>query len=168
MTDLKLPSTFDLEHRPLAVVEDRYYPENELSARKEHELKKQIVELSKDFEPWQAKACQRYAYGEGITSVASNVKRANGVVKKWLDSYAAQQVLALWHAVQVYQQGPNEAQRRNMLWRIALDNEKEDPKEARGAIAELNRMDDAKRGIGGNKIEIVINNELLPRTKLDA
>jgi len=54
-----------------------------------------------------------------------------------------------------------------MLWRIAIDNEKTDPKEATKAIAEMNRMEAEKNGKTRPNIEIIINNEMLPRTSLD-
>lgn len=165
--DDKLPTEFQSNNTPLAVVEDQYYPPNEFSRQKEHELKGQIVELSKELLPWEIKACKRYANGDSINAIAKDLKKSFGATKSALSAHVAQQVVELWRAVHIYQEGPNEAQRKNMLWRIAVDNEKEAPKEARGAIEAINRMIDSKNGRTGNRIEIVINNELLPRTKLD-
>lgn len=167
MSEMMLPSEFELKATPSAVVDDEYYPENEYARQKEIELKGQIVELAQDLKAWEVNACKLYADGESINAIAKKINRSHKVTRELLETFKCQQIVQLWRAVLIYQSGPNEMQRRNMLWRIAIDNEKGDPKEARGAIAELNRMDDARNGRTGNKIEIVINNELLPRTKLD-
>lgn len=165
--DKNLPTEFQINHTPLVVAEDEYYPPNEYSAQKEFEIKTQIVQLSKDMEPWQANACKRYAHGDAINAISKDLKKSFGRVKTALSEHNAMLVVELWRAVITYQEGPNEAQRKAMLWRIARDNEKCAPKEARGAIEAINRMIEAKNGRTGNRIEIVINNELLPRTKLD-
>ena len=152
---------------PLVVVDDKYYPDNEYSKQQEFALKEQILTLTKTVEPWEAETARRFAYGETANAITKVTKKQHKLVIACLNMQAVQDLIALWQAVIVYQQGPNEMQRKNMLWRIAIDNEKLDPKETIKAIAEMNRMEDSKRGVGHNRIEIIINNETMPSTALD-
>ena len=68
--------------------------------------------------------------------------------------------------------GPQEAQRAHFLWRIALANEKEDPRVAISAVAEINRMSHQRElfntgNAGAGKLEINIS-AALTRTELDS
>ncbi|MGI9568456.1 MAG: hypothetical protein ACR2PH_01650 [Desulfobulbia bacterium] len=167
MSELSIPADFAAKAVPTVVADDEYYPENEFSRRQENELKRQIVELTKDLKPWEIKACKSHADGESINAIAKRLKRAHGVVKDLLTSFQCQQIVGLWQAVMIYQSGPTDAQRMNMLHQIAIDNLKLDPKVSVAAIKEQNSMQDRRSGRTGNKLEITINAELLPRTKLD-
>lgn len=167
MNDNLLPAELERRLVPSLVADDEYYPENEYSKQKELAIKDQIIQLNGELEPWQSEVARRTAYGETPNALSKTLKKSHKLIVGCLNMHTTQQVIALWQAVIVYQQGPNEAQRKNMLWRIAIDNEKADPKEATKAINAINAMEDNKRGIGNNKIEIVINNETMPRTALD-
>lgn len=73
-------------------------------------------------------------------------------------------------------EGPNEALRRNMLWRIAVKEEEPDPKTSIKAIEALNKMHFQNHQIknpdaGGNQpppqVTININQDILPKGPLD-
>jgi len=84
---------------------------------------------------------------------------------------ASKRLLALLQHYQTALDGPNIAQRRNMLWRIAQREEIDGPKTAISALAELNRSDTAlqplEQGRSGGQTVITINQNILPRGKLD-
>lgn len=166
MTQELLPASMSIR-TPTVVVNDPYYPDNEYSKVKEFELKAQILTLTQMLEPWEAEAARRTAYGETMAAISKVTKKQHKLVNACLNMQSVQDLIALWQAVIVYQQGPNELQRKNMLWRIAVDNEDKDPKGCIKAIAEMNRMEDNKRGVSHNRIEIVINGETMPSTDLD-
>jgi hypothetical protein len=68
---------------------------------------------------------------------------------------ALEQLIHYFVHLAIVQDGPNRLLRRNMLWRIAVDNEKTDPKESIKALAEMNRMEQGLRQTGG--FTVVIN-----------
>ena len=64
--------------------------------------------------------------------------------------------------------GPTQDHRKGLLFRIALDNEKEKPSVAITAITEINKMSGSYEQQGGGIVNnITINGELLPRGALD-
>ena len=159
--------SFERVLTPSLVVDDIYYPDNEYSKKKECALKEQIASIAAEMEPWEVEVARRYAYGETVNALIKSLKKNSAKITACLNTHKTQEIIALWRSVIIYQQGPNEAQRKNMLWRIAIDNEKTDPKEATKAMAEMNRMEAEKNGKTRPNIEIIINNEMLPRTSLD-
>ncbi len=152
---------------PEPLANDDYYVLNDHFLQKEIEVRNLIAEKAKELVPWEAEFARRYANGETINALYKAFNKTQKTLKKVTERMDFMELVHSWQHLKILQDGPNENVRKQMLWRIAVDNQKCDPKEAIKAIAEMNRMADSKRGIGGNKIEIVINNELMPRGALD-
>ncbi|GAG79689.1 unnamed protein product, partial [marine sediment metagenome] len=92
-------------------------------------------------------------------------------ISKLTNSKEAKALLTLLGYYASLVSGPHIAQRNNMLWRIALANELDQPKTSIAAIAELNKVDLAFRemetGASQKAPVVIINQEALPRTVLD-
>ncbi len=62
----------------------------------------------------------------------------------------------------------NDAHRRRMLWEIAVDNQAIEPKVSISSIVEINKMNGTyQTAAKDTAINITINNNLLPKGKLD-
>lgn len=152
---------------PSALADDRYYVGNSECARKEMDIKAEIYELAKDMDALEVEFCRRFAVGETIKSLAKSLKKDGKYLSKLTDQAQIVRLVGYFRHLNIYMEGPNQLVRRNMLYRIAVDNEKIDPKETIKAISELNKMDQSARGVGSGDINIVINNETMPRGALD-
>ena len=162
-----VPHEIDRDLMPECLSEDEYYVLNDHFVRQEIKVKEEITLAAQSFEPWINEFARRYAAGETINSLVKPLKKNRADLNRLLDKAPFVRLVHLWQHLNVMMQGPNEIVRKQMLWRIAVDNEKGDPKEATKAIAELNRMEQSARGLNGNSINIIINNEVLPRGALD-
>lgn len=151
---------------PEAIGADVYYAVNDFSVQQEHRLKQEIYDYAKEFEPWQIESARLRSHGETFASIAKTLGKSRQDISNALKEPALDKLFNFFIHLRIYQDGPNEQLRRNMLWRIAVDNEKKDPKESRGALAELNRMSQGHRGSGG--FNIVINGVELKKGPLDA
>jgi hypothetical protein len=69
--------------------------------------------------------------------------------------------------LQQLREGPNLEQRKRTLWEITQDNQHDEPKTSISAIQEMNRMDGIGKDTKDTKIEVTINNQLLPKGALD-
>lgn len=150
---------------PETIRVDDYYSANDHYVQQEWRLKQEIADYAKEFLPWQVEAARRHSQGETIALIAKSMGKSKNVIGEALKEPALQKLINFFIHLRIYQDGPNELLRKNMLWRIAVDNEKTDPKEATKAIAELNRMAQGHRGGGG--FNIVINGLDLSKGPLD-
>lgn len=150
---------------PLAT--DDYYVLNDHFLIKEMEVRNLIADAVLELDPWESEFARRYANGETINALYKAFNKTQKTLKQVTEKPHFLQVVHLWQHLKILQDGPNELLRKQMLWRIAKDNEKTDPKEATKALVAINAMENEKRGIGSNKIEIIINNEMMPRGALD-
>lgn len=162
-----IPAEIDPNLMPEALRNSAYYSGNDESVQLEMAVKHEILELQKDLAPWQAEIAKRYAKGASIRALAREMNRTQREISQLLDRISVQKLVHHWQHLEVLRDGPNEIQRRHMLWRIAVDNERKDPKEATKALAELNRMAAPKQGGTGNTINIVITHANLQRGALD-
>jgi hypothetical protein len=108
--------------------------------------------------------------GSSYADIGREVGHTPIWVSKHIKTAPAQRLVALLAYYQEALDGPNEAQRRAMAWRIAVRNEDNQPKVSMTALAELNKMDnlgkEAMAALTTGDINIVINNNL-SRTSLD-
>jgi hypothetical protein len=168
-----IPSEASREMIPATLQASNYYAGNDLSVQEEYRAKQEIAEYCKTLSPMQVQAGRLIAKGYSLVVVTKelrlkypNDKLEFSFIKTVADS---PEVLRLVHYLihlQIMQDGPNKEMRKQMLWRIAVDNEKCDPKESVKALAELNRMEAGNQLPNG--FSIVINNVSLERGPLDA
>lgn len=143
-----------------------YYAANDHFVQQEYKLKQEIAEYARALEPWEVELARLTAQGLGPTRIAKQIGKRRAILEERVKHPTIEQLVHYFLHLRIYQDGPNELLRRNMLWRIAVDNEKEDPKEAIKAVAELNRMAQDKRG-GGGGFTVVINGVDLNKGPLD-
>jgi hypothetical protein len=146
-------------------------PANDEYLRDVAALKRMIVSQTKCLQPTHVEICKKFHTGKKKIDIADEVGLTPVTVGRALKAPAAQKLLALLQHLALMMDGPRDGQRRNFLWRIAIRNEEKDPRVAISAIAEINKMTHLEKqldlGIGDNVVQIVINNDLLPRGALD-
>ena len=163
----KLLLEYDPDTLP-AGVNDQYHPTSDQYLRSIHRVQKAIVQQSSKLTPTQVKIAKLHHRGEKNVAIAREIERSPVTVSKALALGAVQTLIALLQHYQIAVDGPQEAVRRAMLWRIATDNEVPAPKTAIAAVVELNRM----AGVGQAnaapaQTTIIINQDAMPRTTLD-
>lgn len=156
-------------------------PENVMSSAnplRDHVLhdiqqtKQAILVQSQCMKPLHVEIVKRTHAGDSKKAIAEALGTTTATIAKTLRSEEGQKLTVLLMQLTLLMEGPLELQRRHMLWRIACDNEIENPKVAIAAIAEMNKVDYQKacleKGVtGAGTVEIVINANQLPRGALD-
>lgn len=148
--------------------DDKYLPQNASLNKRVGRVQQDILTIAEGMDPWQIEFSRRYANGEAKTKIAKDMKKADKTINKFLETTKAQLLVQYYKLLVDVESGPSEAVRKNMLYEIAVDNQKLDPKEATKAIAELNKMDSNKNqgsGVGNITINIV---DSLSKGALDA
>ena len=119
---------------------DPYHPANDSYIQKLQATQRSILAHTRHMRPRHVNAIKRIHAGEPHVSIAKSLNIQPATVSNIKRSPAGRRLLALLshyaHAVD----GPNQAQRRNLLWRIAVDNEATKPQTAIQAVSEINRM----------------------------
>lgn len=147
-------------------------PANDAYLRDIEALKRMIVSQTKCLQPTHVEIVKKYHLGKRKGVIAEEVGLTPSTVGRAIKAPAAQKLLGLLHHYALMMDGPRDAQRRNFLWRIAVKNEHTDARVAISAIAEINKMTHQDKQLdagqlGGNVVQIVINNEQFPRGALD-
>ena len=154
---------YDPNSLPDAVA-DEYHPSAERYLQNIKEIQRAIVSQSRGMSPLAVQAVKGYHSGETYTLTATTIGKSLPWVSKQVNSDDGQRLLALLAYYQEAINGPNDAQRNAMLWRVAVDSEQNDPKVAISAVAELNKQanigKEALIGLTTGDINIVINNSL--------
>lgn len=147
--------------------DDKYLPQNASLNKRVGRIQADILHIAEGMEPWKLEFCRRYANKEAKTKIAKDMKKADRTINKFLETAPAQMLVQYYALLIDVESGPSEAVRKNLLYEIAVDNQKLDPKESTKAIAELNKMDgDKGKGNGGGNITINIV-DTLSRGSLD-
>lgn len=130
----------------------------------------EILCMAANMEPWMAKMARLYADGGSVDGIRKTLKRSQRLVRATLENIGVQQLINAYQHLDQVRDGPNELDRKMMLWQLAVDNQhrKDGAGDAIRAIAELNKMT-ADKGLGsaGTTLNIIINNEVLKAGPLD-
>lgn len=162
-----IPSEMTRDLMPESLKNNKYYVGNDVHIKNEMAVREEIIEMQKDVDPIQAAVAKLYAHGQSLANIAKTLRISAAKLKVAVKHPSVVRLIHHWQSLEVLRDGPNEIQRKQMLWRIAVDNEHQDPKEARAALAELNKMAAPKGGAATGTFNIVINNDSLPRGPLD-
>lgn len=162
-----MPQVMSRETMPETLRNNDYYVGNDVFVQLAAQTNDEIIALTTGWEPWIKTAAQMASQRKSVREIARTLHKSQSKVSTTLKTAAVQQVVFFYQHLEVLKDGPNENLRKQMLWRIAVDNEKTDPKEATKALAELNRMTQAKGPGGGQTFNIVISNQVLQRGPLD-
>lgn len=149
---------------------DYYHPGNhDFMIDLEH-MKKAIVSQALTMKEWHHQAVRRRMAGVSNLDIAEEFGVTPAAVSNVLNGEKALRLRQLLIHHQTALEGPSTALRKRMVWEIAVDNQKVEPKTTLSAIQELNRMegvyDDHKKQTASSNT-IIINNNLFPKGKLD-
>ncbi len=165
----------DLEYLPPDLLLDMTHPATSVYMSNVAMLKRRILEQSCGMSPLHIEVAKLAHKGMKHVKIADRVEVVASTVGNILKRPQTRRLSALMQHLSMAIDGPRESQRKFELWSMFLDNKKDDPRVAISAMAEYNKMCNNRESIdaglvGGanNKIEIIINNELMPRTVLDA
>lgn len=170
----ELAGSFYTEDIPVGCLLDDH-PSSDEYLRDIEKIKREIIRQSDTMRPNQVRQTKLKHQGYSNSAIAEKLEKSPSSVSNTLAQPACRKLLALLRYLAMALDGPMEAQRRAMLWRIADRNEQEDPRCSISAIAELNKMDNnalqleamKSAGTGSGRIEIVVQSPALVRTVLD-
>lgn len=156
---------------------DRAHPENDEYMQAIEHIQRKIMHASSKLRAKQVNIIKSVFSGLNYAEAGAVNKCHPVTVSKLVRSPDGQRLLSLLQYHLKLLEGPNEALRRNMLWRIAVSEEELDPKTAIKAIEALNKMHFQQQqiqnpGIGGHSsqttaVTININQDVLPKGNLD-
>jgi hypothetical protein len=151
---------------PTDVELDKYHPSNQPFIKTEQAIKRVIVDQSVNMKPKHVQVTKMHLRGVSNTEIAQELDYALGTVSQILARNDVSDLLRSLTHLDGHLDGPSLALRKHMIWKMALDNEEDDPRISLAAHQELNRVN----GVYQNdkpQINIIINEQLLPRGALD-
>ncbi len=159
----------EMGHPALTFAPDPYHPDSDEYVRKDARLRAAMASHAKHMNPKAVQAVKMYAKAVPISKIANTLGVTPPTVRNYVNSKAACELLQYIRHYAAHLEGPTIEHRKNILYRIIVDNEKSKPQVAMNAVDMLNKMDGSyvKEEEKSNVINIQINNELLPRTALD-
>jgi hypothetical protein len=118
---------------------DRAHPENDSYMQAIEHVQRQIMHQSSLLRPKQVQMLKMVFAGKSYTEVAKAVGSSQQTVSKIARGELGGRLLNLLQYHMGLIEGPNQAQRRNMMWRIATANEFVDPKTSMKALDSLEK-----------------------------
>ena len=156
---------------------DRHHPENDGYMKAITHVQGKIMYLTTMLRTKQVNILKSVFSGENYTQTGKRHGACPATVSRLVKSNYGQQLLNMLQYHRQLLEGPNEAMRRNMLWRIAQKSEKFEKRVSIKAISELNKMHFQQAqidnpNVGGQQqvtqtTIINIDQTLMPRGKLD-
>jgi hypothetical protein len=148
---------------------DRAHPENDHYMKAVEHVQRQLMAQTQQLRPKQVNMLKTIFSGQNYAQTAKTHQAAPQTVSRLVKSPNGQKLLNLLQYHLKLIEGPNEAQRRNMLWRIAVKEENAKTTTSIKAIAELNKMHFQVQEAQTVQVQTVIhiNQELMPKTQLD-
>jgi|TARA_R110000744_G_scaffold188121_1_gene307451 hypothetical protein len=158
----------DPEYLPPELLLDPYHPASQKYMQDLNAVKRLIVTATVDMIPWHVTAVKAKVRGSTNIAVADIVGKTAQSVSHIMRRDDVKNLRALLQHYNIAVDGPNDAQRRRMLWEMAVDNKEVEPNVAIKCVSELNKMNGTyTTGAKDTSINITINNSLLPKGKLD-
>lgn len=162
---------YDMDQLTPEELMDQYHPANDQFMTHARSLQRSIVGASQKLKPLQVRAIKMAHNGDAFVDIGQELGVSPQTVGKWVKLPDALRLKALLAHYATLMDGPNEAQRRAMLWRMAVKNEDVQERISISALAELNKMTiadyDRNKGSAPQTTTIVINQQLIQRTALD-
>ena len=162
--------TLDTHDLPPELMLDPHHPSADEYVKKAQNVQRMIVATSNLLKPSQVAAIKMAYKGASTKDIAAELSVHAQTVGNWLRSENGKKLRALLTYYQSTVDGPNVAQRTNMLWRIAHTNEEDNPKVTISAVAEMNKMDNVTAEKQASLTSTTVNmtiNQQLSRTALD-
>ena len=168
---MKLLSLVEHENLPPELLLDENHPSADAFARSARSIQQFIVSTSAKLHAKHVQAVKLQHRGQSSTRIAETLNVTAPSVRRWLNKPAAIKLKSLLNHYQAHIDGPNNALRQHMLWRIARNSELDDPRTSIAALAEINRMnqhnDNPAQQNSSGGVTIVINPNQFPRGALD-
>ena len=159
---------YDETDLPPECLLDENHPQNDAYIQSVKAIERRVVAHCQTMPPRHVEIVRLVHQGIAPDEIKNRTGRAN--IPTLMKKPASRRLLALLQHLSFAVSGPNIAQRKNMLWRIAQREEDPAPRTAIAAISELNKFDlaqnPAEQTRTGTTI-IQINQQVLPRGKLD-
>jgi len=155
---------------------DHHHPENDQYMRAIKHVQAQIMYLTRSLRPKQVNMIKSVFAGDNFAETGKKHGAVPSTVSRLVKSRHGNQLLTMLQYLQTLTDGPNEAMRRNMLWRIAQKEEKFNSNTSIKAISEINKMhfqtDQLKNNLSQPQqqqpaIVVNIDQRILPRGALD-
>ena len=154
-----LPAEFLVD--PYSPVGDRFYKRLNI-------LKLKIVAASADLvRDRHIEVVKFHFVGRSRDEICELTGYGKGTVGQILKREDACRLLNLMRLLSLTESGPTEMQRKDLLWRIAVDSEKMEPRVAIAAIGEINRMEMGGGVDGGGNLTVIVQNNVLGKGPLD-
>lgn len=158
---------------------DEHHPENDQYIKGVEHIQRQIMHVNKQLRPKQVQILKTVFSGLNYTDTAKEHGTTRTTVSRLVKSTNGSRLLSLLHYHLKLIEGPNEAQRRSMLWRIAAREEINNPKTSITALGELNKMHNFAKQLDQNAelanspnskaptVIVNINQATMPKGSLD-
>ena len=160
------------EHLPVEMLLNPEHPSNEQFYQDLAHIKRAVIAAQNRLRPMQRHAVLLHRQGLNYTEVAKKIDTTAITVSKWIKSKEAVRYQATMDHHQQMLDGPQFDHRKNILYRIAMEQMKSQPKTSISAIQEINKMSGVYQSDGqfannSGTINIQINGELMPKGALD-
>jgi hypothetical protein len=157
--------TYDPNKLPANMLAMPHHPSADAYVEGLRGIQRAIVEQSLSMKRKDVLMVKMFHKATPKSQIAKELKCTPQTIEAKVRSDAGQKLLALLAYYQEAIDGPNEALRRNILWRVAAKNEDIAPKVTISAVAELNKMDnigkDALANLTTGDVSITINQQLI-------
>jgi hypothetical protein len=170
MTASNLPSIPDSSLLPAEYVVDKYSPAGDKFFKRLGLLKKHIMAATGELtRSRHLEVVRLHHIGKSTKEIGELTGYRATSIYPILNSAPAERLLALMQMLRLEEEGPLDMQRKALLWRIAVDNEKDKPDSAIRAVGEINRMNGVgvKGGDSLRSLTVVVNNQVLAVGPLD-
>lgn len=158
----------DVEYLPPELLLDKHHPANSEYMQNLNSIKRLIVTRTVCMKTIHVDIVKRKLAGALNRVIADELNLTPPTIGNVLRREDAQRLRALLEHFNLAMDGPNDAHRRRVLWEIALDNKDIEPKVSISSIQEINRMNGTyNTATKDTAINITINNNLLPKGRLD-
>ncbi len=155
------------KYLPPDILLDEYHPANQQYFQHIQNLERALVAASQKAGTRDTAIAKMHHRGMKNVDVAQEVDCHPNTVSKALRSAPVKEIKTLLFYLANLREGPNLDQRKRTLWEICVDNKELDPKTSIAALQEMNRMDGVGKEKTDTKIEVTINQALMPRGELD-
>lgn len=153
---------------PAELLQDPAHPANDLFYQSLSQIKAAINLQLVLIRPIEAQATRLHLQGLSHTKIAEKLDVGAASIGKYFKKPNVLRLKRLLNHLQHLLDGPNQDHRKNILYRIAIDNESQRPSVSIQALQEINKMSGSYEPIDkGVAVNITINSEQLPRGKLD-
>lgn len=146
---------------------DKYHPNNHDFFRQCESIKRMMVAQAREMKATHVQVAKLLVKGAPHKDIAEQINVVPATVSQIKAREDVQKLIALVHHMNALYEGPTMEHRKRMLYEIALDMQRAEPKTSISAIQEMNRMDGVGKDNKDTTITLNINNELFPRTALD-